>query len=429
MKTILFRQVQIVDEASPFHNQVVDVKIEDGILQQIGKDLQYDPDKFDHILEGGCLSPGWIDMRVHLSDPGFEYKEDLDSLGRAALHGGFTSVVTLPNTHPVMENHGQVRALVSRSQDLPVRILPTGALSKGTEGKDLAELYDMGKAGAIAFTDGTRTGANAGLLLRGLQYLKSFHGLVIDTPTEADILPGVEVAEGISSTRVGLKGLPVFAETMPLDRAIQLMDYFPGRLHLGPLTSAAGLSKLRGEGHIGSGLSLETSVLYLWANQERIESFDPNFKVWPPLRSESDRLALLEALMDGTIEVVSSAHHPQSIEEKKHDFVRSVFGASTIEMAFSVCLTALQEAFPHQAEQALSRAVASFTAGPAKVLQLPDYTIAEGNRLDLTHFDAKSQRSIDKKAFHSKGYNQVFAGLSFTGLPLATVCKGELNHC
>lgn len=212
MKTILFQGVRIVDVNSPFHGKVVDVRLDDGTISEIAPKIEPDGIAEENIKQGNSLSPGWIDMRVHLTDPGFEYKEDLESLGKAGQRGGFTALVTLPNTDPVIDNHGQVKALLSRSQTLPVRILPCGSLSKGAKGKDLADIFDMSQAGAVAFGDGIHSVPSAGLLLRGLQYLKAFDGLLLDSPIIEDLLPGAQVAEGYSSTRIGMKGIPALAE-------------------------------------------------------------------------------------------------------------------------------------------------------------------------------------------------------------------------
>lgn len=426
MRITFFQGVRIIDSKSPFHGQIVDVRMDDGVIVEIGTNLNTEGLNPDDIHQGNFLSPGWIDMRIHLTDPGFEYKEDLGSLTRAALRGGYTSLVTLPNTKPTMDNHGQIRALLSRSNALPVRILPCGSLSQGGEGKDLADMYDLSRAGAVAFSDGIHSVKSAGLLLRGLQYLKAFDGLLMDSPLIEDLLPGAQVAEGFSSTNVGLKGIPALAETLAVDRNLQVLSYFSGRLHLGPLTTKAGLERVRVAKQQNSNLSIETSVYHLIGNDTAIESFNVNAKVWPPLRTEEDRLAILEAISDGTIDVVSSNHHPQSVEEKKHDFVRADFGISSIEVAFGVAGKALKNS---DNDAGLERMVATFSTGPAQVLQLENYSIEKGNAVDLTWFDPHQEYQIAERDFLSKGKNQAFAGLNLRGKALGTVCRGTFQNC
>ncbi len=427
MKTILFQGVRIVDVHSPFNGQMVDLLLEDGVIVEIAEKIDSKGLNPEDIKKGNSLSPGWIDLRVHLTDPGFEHKESLESLGRAGQRGGFTTLLTLPNSEPPIDNHGQVKALLSRSHQLPVRILPTGTLSKGGKGKDLADIYDMSRAGAVAFGDGIHSIPSAGLLLRGLQYLKAFEGLLMDSPMIADLVPGAQVGESLSSTRIGMKGIPSLAETLAVERNLQILEYFPGRLHLGPLTTKTSIDRIRRVKKRYPGLSVETSGYYLNQNDTAIESFDVNAKVWPPLRTEADRKALIEGISDGTIDAVSSNHHPQSIEEKKHDFTRSAFGAAMLEVAFGVAISAIHA--DNLGGKIIDQLVAAFSTGPARILQLPGYSICIGNQPDLTWFDPDTVYTIEENDFLSKAKNQAFAGVTLRGRALGTVCKGQYAAC
>lgn len=419
MKALLFRNVTIIDDHGPHDGKQMDVLVEDGKISHIEKEISNGavPDVVEE-MEGGCLSIGWTDMRVHLTDPGFEYKEDLESLAVAARRGGFTTVLTLPNTFPVIDNGGLVRSLALRSQSLPLRILPAGALSKGTAGEDLAEVYDMSKAGAVAFTDGLHSVATTGLLLRGLQYLKSFEGLLIDFPMDHSLVQHAAVAEGISATKMGLKGAPTLAETLAVDRNLQVLDYFEGRLHLGPITSAEAIRRIGSAKDKYKGLSAETSALYLLMSEEDTESFDANSKLWPPLRSAEDRKALCEAIRSGAIDVVSSSHHPQSTEEKKHDFTAAQAGASTIELAFAGAWTGY-EAFGGQ----LSELVRCFTSGPRKVLNLEAKHISAGTATDLTWFEGAKTWTPSKEDLHSKSKFSPLLGRALKGRVMGTLCE------
>ena len=422
MNRLIFRQTRIADPGGSHSlSQLVDVLVEAGKITRIAASLEEKAGETDREYEGGVLSPGWIDLRVHLTDPGEEYKESLTTLAAAAANGGFAQVVTLPNAHPPMDNAGAIHALLSRSRDLPVRIRPAGALSEGAAGTDLAELYDMHQAGALAFTDGLHPTANTGLLLRGLQYLKAFNGLLMDFPLEQSLVRNAQVAEGIPATQLGLPGVPEIAETLAVDRALQVLDHFPGRLHLGPLTTAKSVQQVAAAkaNHTGL-LSSEVSALYLLLSDDDLLGFDPNVKLWPPLRAESDRKALVQAVIDGHIDVVSSGHHPQSIEEKQHDFVTAAWGASTLETAFSAAWTALQPA-----GAPLLRLVELLAKGPRRVLGLPVQPVEEGAEMDLTWFDPDAEWTPAASDFRSRSKFSPLLGRSLRGRPLGVLSRGR----
>lgn len=421
MSRLYFRQTRLLNTEAAFSStSPCDIWIENGTLVRIAPDLSGESWDDAELLEGGYLSPGWVDLRVHLTDPGEEYKESLQSLAAAAAHGGFTSVVTQPNTQPAIDNSGSIHSLLSRSAHLPVRILPMGALSPGAQGHNMAELYDMHQAGAIAFGDGMHPTANTGLLLRALQYLKPFGGLLMDFPLDKSLVRNAEVAEGTVATRMGLHGVPALAETLATARALQVLDHFLGRLHLGPLTTAGAVERYREalEKH-PTDLSADISALYLLLCDEDMQGFDPNTKLWPPLRSAHDRSVLVKAVLEGAVAAISSGHHPQSIEEKKHDFVAAKFGASTIEVAFSVAWTALEAA-----GMPLEAVVDLFSQGPRQILGLPEAQIGEGKALDLTWFDPTDNWTPGIADFKSKSKYSPVIGRALKGRVKGTLCKG-----
>lgn len=422
MSRLFFRKTRIIDPGESFSSDThYDILIEDGTILKIGTDLSSEVDGEWELLEGGVLSPGWVDLRVHLTDPGEEYKETLASLAAAAAHGGFTSVVTMPNTHPPMETSGSIQALRSRAESLPVRILPTGALSEGASGNDLAEVYDMHQAGAVAFTDGIHPTQTTGLLLRGLQYLKAFEGLLMEFPMDLSMARSAQVAEGIPATRLGLPGVPALAETLSVDRALQVLDYFPGRLHLGPITTATAIDQIaRAKEQHPDHLSSEVSALYLLLSDEDLEGFDPNVKLWPPLRSPADRSALVQAVAAGHVDAISSGHQPQSIEEKKHDFYQAQPGASTLDIAFAAAWTALDGA-----GVSLARTIELLTSGPRQILGLPPAQIREGATLDLTWFDPDVTWVPERKDFRSRSAFSPVLGRTLKGQVWGTLCKGQ----
>ncbi len=423
MNSVLFQNVSIVDPGSPWNGMHADVLVVDGEIASIAAPLSIDSTlaAASHIPTaiGGCLSPGWVDMRCQLSDPGYEQREDLDSLAAAGLAGGFTTLVTQPNSLPVIDNAGQIRALIQRAITLPLCICPMGALSVGAAGKDLAELYDMHISGAIAFTDGRKGLESAQLLLLALQYMKPFAGLVVQSPLDQSLVEGESVAECVSSVRMGMKGIPAMAESMRVERDLRLLEHSPGKLHIGPITTLEAIALVRAAKAIGLQFTTETSALYLLLDATENEAFDPVTKVYPPLRELASVLALRAAVLDGTIDVVSSSHHPQGREEKTHDFYDASFGADVLETAFAAMMTAFKGE-PY----ALETVIATISVSPRKILGLPSASIQEGGMAELTHFDPHLVWTPTVADIRSKcKYNPLIAR-ELQGRPLGTYVKG-----
>lgn len=419
MDSILFQDVTIVDVHSTWNGKKADVLIENGKIQKIAHPNSLTSSK---TTAGGYLSTGWVDMRCQLSDPGYEWREDLESLSAAALAGGFTRLLTQPNSVPVMDNAGQVRALVGRAAALPIHLHVAGALSVGAQGKDLAELYDMAQSGAVAFTDGRKGTQTAGLLLRGLQYVVPFNGLVIDSPLDQALAEDCMVADGISAVRMGLKGIPAIAEQVNIDRDLRLLQHFAGRLHIGPVTTVEGLEVIRKAKAEGIRFTAETSALYLLLDATENEEFDAVTKVYPPLREKLAVQALREAVADGTLDVVSSGHHPQGREEKTHDFVDASFGADTLETAFAAIVTGMKEV-PHS----LEAVIAALSTQPRTILGLPNAVISEGADAELTHFDPFGTWTPQLSDIRSKSKYNPLIGRELQGIVLGTMVKGKYH--
>jgi dihydroorotase len=436
MESILFQDVLIVDHDSAWNGKKADVLVENGIIRKIAapqtlaqlrsnrEDLEKTKSTAPtQTVNGGCLSPGWVDMRCGLTDPGYEWKEDLSSLADAALAGGFTRILTQPNSLPVIDNAGQVRALLQRASTLPLHVHVTGAISVGLQGKDLAELYDMRLAGAIAFSDGRKGTQSAGLLLRALQYSFPFGGLVMDAPLDQLLAEDCMVAEGISAVRMGLKGIPAIAEQVAIDRDLRLLEHFPdGRLHLGPITTLEGITLVRKAKAIDVRFTAETSALYLLLDAEENEGFDAVTKVFPPLRDRMAVMALRMAVADGTIDVVSSGHHPQGREEKTHDFVDASFGADTLETAFAAIVTGMQTI-----DHDLSTVIATLSSRPREILGLPNGAIKEGGDAELTHFDPHQAWTPQLADIRSKCKYNPLIGKELQGKVLGTYVKGQFR--
>lgn len=419
MEQLYLRNVLVVDRGSDWNGQRVDLAIEAGRIGRIAAAGQLQIPANAKVKEGGCISPGWVDLRCELTDPGHEWLEDLDSLAQAAIAGGFTHVLGLPTTVPAMHNAGQVRAVLHRAERLPIHLHVAGAMSVGTDGKDLAELYDMQQAGAVAFTDGRRGTASGGLVLRALQYLQGFNGLLINSPMDQALAEESMVAEGVSSVKMGLKGIPETAELVMLERDLRLLGHYGGRLHIGPVTTAASVGAIRAAKAAGLKVTAETSALYMLLDESENEAFDAVTKVYPPFRDKASVLALREGVLDGTIDVVSSGHHPQGLEEKAHDFVDASFGADCLETAFAGAWTGAAGR-----EGALEALIGALSSGPRRVLGLPGVSVMEGAVADLTHFDPEVNWTPVVGDIRSKSKFNPLLGRELRGRVLGVVSRG-----
>ena len=301
---ILIKQARIIDPASPFNGQTADIFIADGIIKSIGNKLN---DTADTVIDrpGMHVSPGWVDSFAHFGDPGYEFKETLESGAMAAGAGGFTDVLVIPNTNPCIHNKANVEYIVQKTKSLPVTIHPLGAITRNTEGKELAEMYDMRNSGAIAFSDGTNPVQSAGLLVKALQYIKAFGGLLVQVPDDKSINPQGLMHEGIVSTRLGLPGKPELAEELIVSRDIKLTAYAGSRLHFTGVSAASSLEYIRRGKKDGVDISCSVTPYHLFFTDEDLNGYDTNLKVNPVLRTSKDRDALRQGITDGTVDCVT----------------------------------------------------------------------------------------------------------------------------
>jgi dihydroorotase len=421
MESVLFSHVTLHDPSSKHHLQVCDLLVMNGLIKKIGNAGTLSMDFAGKTIKGGHLAPGWVDMRVHLTVPGHEYKEDLNSLAAAALAGGFTRILGLPNTTPAIDNAGQVRSLLQQAKDLPIHLHVSGALTQGAKGVEMAEMYDMHLAGAVAFGDGANSVQSGGILLRALQYLQPFDGLLLHSPLDLGLAGNAEVAEGKNSTMVGMKGIPALAEEMGVLRDIRLYAHSPQRMHLGPITTQAGVGILAAAKPNSLKLSAETTALHLLLDDSMLLDFDVNAKVWPPLRSQNDVASLREAILDGTLDVISSGHQPQSLEEKLHDFADASFGAEMLETTFAAALTALGGV------NGLEKILAAMGKHPRAILGLPEVRLEEGGLAEFSHFDPEINWVPNNSDLRSKSRNNPLLGRQLIGRPLGAFVKGAYH--
>ena len=401
---ILIREAKIIDSKSPFHQQIVDVKISDGLIEKIGKNLAKDS-LYKEISQANLhLSQGWMDSSVSLGEPGYEDRETISNGLQVAAKSGFTAIALQPNSFPVIDNQSQIHFVKQKAAQSATDLFPIGALTNNCEGTDLAELFDMKIAGAVAFGDYGQSLANANLLKIGLQYVQDFDGLVIAFCQDEKIKGSGVVNEGIVSTRLGLKGIPNLAEELIVARNLFLLEYTGGKLHLPTISTAKSVDLIREAKAKGLQVTCSVAVSNLVLTDEKLDGFDTRFKLSPPLRTNEDRMALLAGVADNTIDIITSDHNPIDIEHKKMEFDGAKNGSIGLESAFGALLTVLP----------VETVVAKLTYAKS-IFSIESSEIAEGKPANVTLFSTDGEWIFTKDAILSKSKNSAFLGTKMKG--------------
>lgn len=413
---LLIKQARIVDPSSPFNGQSADILIDNGIISKIGIAL---PDKADKeiAIEGLHASPGWVDVFANFADPGYEFKETLETGAAAAAAGGYTDVMVIPNTNPSIHNKAGVEYITHKSKSLPVNIHPIGAITKNTEGKELAEMYDMKSSGATAFSDGINCVQSAGLLVKALQYVKAFDGILIQLPDDKSINPHGLMNEGIVSTQLGLPGKPAMAEELIVARDIKLARYAGSRLHFTGVSTKKSLEYIKRGKESGTAVSCSVTPYHLFFCDEDLTDYNTNLKVNPPLRSKEDRAALQQAILNGTVDSLATHHLPHEYDSKVIEFEYAKFGMIGLETAYGVLATAVPGI-------TAERCVELLAVNPRKLFGLNQASIKEGNPATLTLFSPAVKWTVSPENIKSKSSNSPFIGRELTG-KVAGIINGD----
>lgn len=416
---ILVKQAVIADPDSPYHGQVTDILI-DG--EQISEIAPHITDTADETLDaaGALVSQGWVDIFSHFCDPGYEYRETLETGAAAAAAGGFTRVFVLPNTLPVVDSKSQVEYICQKSKSLPVTIQPLGAITRGTEGKDLAEMYDMKQSGAAAFSDGILPVQSPGLFVKALQYVKAFDGTLVQVPLDKSIGAGGLINEGVISTRLGLPGIPALAEEVIIKRDIDLLRYTQSKLHITGVSTRNGLGFIEAAKKEGLQISCSVTPYHLFFCDEDIQSYDTNLKVNPPLRTKADMLALREAVTNGVVDCIASHHIPQDWDNKTCEFEYAKNGMTGLETSFAVVNHLLPELPADKLAQL-------FSLQARNIFHLPATPIKEGAAAELTIFSRSAQTLLSRAQLKTKSANTPFLERELRGKVLGIVHKGKLT--
>ena len=412
---IIIRSAKIIDSKSPFHNQTVDLLIADGFIEKIGTSIPKIDDAEEIKFENLHVSQGWFDSSVSFGEPGYEDRETIANGLNVAAKSGFTGIALQPNSFPIIDNQSQVNFVKNKANGFATELFPIGALTKASEGKDMAELFDMKKAGAIAFGDYNKSLDNANLLKIALQYVQDFDGLVIAYSQDQNIKGNGVANEGIVSTRLGLKGIPNLAEELQVARNLFLLEYSGGKLHIPTISTAKSVELIKEAKAKGLQVTCSVSVHHLVLTDAKLEGFDTRFKVTPPLRNETDRAALVNAVLDGTIDMITSDHNPIDIEFKKMEFDTAKNGTIGLESAFGALLTVLP----------LETVIEKLTLGKA-VFGIENNSIAEGSKANLTFFTPEGKSTFTKENILSKSKNSAFLGTEIRGSVYGILNQNQL---
>ena len=407
---LLIKGAKICDRNSPYHGKVKDVLVERGKIRIAPENVST-----DNVInaKGMYLTPGWVDMWCWFADPGFEHKETLETGLEAAAHGGFTGIALLPNNDPVTQSKNDVLSLKGSSSEI-TEIYPLAAVTRDTKGTDLTEMIDLHAAGAQAFTDGIHPIWHSDIMMKSLQYLQKFNGLLINRPEDKYLTQFGTMHEGIQSTMLGLKGMPSLAESIMISRDLDLLRYAGGRIHFSNISCSESLALIKKAKKEGLAVTCDMSAFQTDFTDEDLSDFETNLKVNPPFRTQTDRKALIKALANGLIDVIVSAHMPQDEECKKLEFDLADFGMISLQTV-GANLAGLSDEIP------IETLLDKVSVRPREILGLPACTINEQADANLTLFDPDKEWKLDAQTSKSLSQNSPYWGKALKGKAKAVI--------
>ena len=412
MTSYLLKNITVLDKTSEHNGNKVNVLIENGKIAKIGAAVE---DAALEIIDfsGSCLAPGFCDLYVNINDPGFEYREDITSIANAAIAGGFTTICATADNHPITQTKAQAEYILNNAKNTPITILPIGAVTENFDGKTPTEMLDMHYAGAIAFSDVPHGIKDSGVLLRALQYVQPFNGLIITMPFDKTLVGDGQVNESEISVRMGMKGITNLSEYSVVQRDIELLKYAGGKLHFVGISTKESIELIRKAKAEQLNVTCSVFVHHLISDESDVKNFDSNYKVFPPLRTQDDQQALIEGLKDGTVDCISTQHTPLNIDEKNVEFEVADFGIIGLETAFGLLNKKLENVISKE------RLIELLSTNPRKIIN-------QKTNSDFIILNFEEEYTISEKNIKSKSKNTPYIGKPLKGKVKAVFSKGKL---
>ncbi len=410
---ILLKNGHIIDPQNGL-DLVADILIVDGIVEKIGTKISVSASTPKYELDGKIVTPGFMDMHVHLREPGYEHKETIETGLQSAAYGGFTAVCCMPNTNPPMDDASIVKYIKEKSVQVNhglVDVFPIAAATKGREGKELSPMMELAEAGAVAFSDDGSPIENSEVMRRAMEYANMVGKIIVQHPEDRSLTRGGMMNEGIVSTSIGLLPIPAIAEEIMIMRDVMIAGYINTRYHAAHISTAGSTDIIRQAKKKGIKVTCEVTPHHFTIDDEVVRSFDTNTKMNPPLRTKGDIEAIKEGLRDGTIDVIASDHAPHSYDEKEVEFLAAPFGIIGLETAIGLAITELV----HTKILSIKQLIEKFAINPRKILNLPSIKISLGEKANLSIIDTEKEWRVDVSKFKSKSKNSPFNGRLLKG--------------
>jgi dihydroorotase len=426
---ILIKSAKIIDVKSQHNNEIMDVLIKNGKIEKIAKSIKSCSESIangsekEYTAKNLHLSPGWFDLHANFGEPGFEQQETLDSGTNAAKKGGFTGVMVMPNNIPRIDNMSMINFIQNAVKGNIIDIIPAGNITKNGMGDEIVEMHEMHKAGCKAFTDDKRSINRNEVLKIAMLYSKDTDTVIMNYPNDKSIANNGFMHEGYTSTKLGLKGIPSLAEEMMVDRDINLCKYTNSRLHLSYISTKESAEKVENAKSKGLKVTTDVALHNLFLTDKDVDNFDTRYKVMPPLRTETDNKALLEALKDGTIDVISTDHSPITDEYKKIEFDNAANGIIGLETAFGLLGRYILPDID------LNTLITKISNNPRKILRMDEVIIKEGEKANITLFNPDQEWIFKTEDIESKSLNTPFIGRKLKGKALAIFNNGQFKLC
>ncbi len=421
--SILIKGGRVVDPKNNI-DKILDVLVKDGRIAKVAADID---EKADRVIDAGgkVVAPGLIDLHVHFREPGYEYKEDIETGSRAASRGGVTTVVCMPNTDPPIDNPALVKYVLDRGREVGLtNVLTVGCVTKGQQSKELSEMGELKNAGAIGVSDDGRPVINPSLMRRALEYASMFDLPVMSHSEDLDLVDGGSMNEGYMSTYLGLRGIPKCAESVAVTRDVLIAEEVGGRLHVCHVSTRNSIDAIRRAKKRGANITCETAPHYFSLTDKAVDGFNTNAKMNPPLRDEDDVNAVIEGLIDGTIDAIATDHAPHDKDEKDIEFEYALNGIVGLETSLALGYTNLVMS----GKLTLSQLIEKMSTNPADIIKIDKGTLGEGKAADIVIFDTEHEYEVDPEKFASKNHNCPYGGMKLRGRVDTTILGGNIVY-